>query len=159
MNIQWINFPECPSADSMLQSSSAMTAHPKQVRIHLLWFSPSLLHGLFFLLVQILLEHWWWVGLVAREQGEEFVNSRRGCECSEHMGKPQPMVKWRQEQRTASPGHRKENKTALPLLSVLFPFALTTPPHLHWREGLGSWPPNVKYSYRTPSITVLGKHQ
>lgn len=35
-------------------------------------------------------------------------------------------------------------------MSTLFPFALTPIPHLHW---------NVKYSYKTASINVLGKHR
>lgn len=69
MNRKWINFPECPSVDSMLQSSSAVTAHPMQVSIHFQWFSPSLLHG-------SLVSPWpdplgalIWAGLAAREQG------------------------------------------------------------------------------------------
>lgn len=57
---------------------------------------------------QILPEHWWWAGLAAREQ-RGFVN-RKGCECVEHAGNAsssKPTVKWRREQETASPDHKK----------------------------------------------------
>lgn len=48
---------------------------------------------------------------------------------------------------------KRERKKALSLLLALFPFALNTTSDLRWKEGLDSWSLNVKYSYRTPSIT------
>lgn len=99
-----------------------------------------------------------WIG--SKGAGGILSTPRKGCEFSEHTGKSQPMVKWRREQGTASPGHKKEKeKKGLSLLFALSPFALTTSPHLHWKEGLGSRLLRVKYSYRAPSTTVLCKHQ
>lgn len=107
---------------------------------------------------QILLEHWWWAGLAAREWGVGRLSTENDVSAqstqvnlnqllNEDRSKEQPLL-----------AIKRRIKKALPLLSTLFPFALTTTPHLHWRERLGSWLLNVKYSCRTPSITVLGKH-
>lgn len=156
MNRKGINFSECPSVGSTYQSFSAMSALPMEVKVHLQWFSPSLL--CVFLLSPCKWRSnlaWELVAQIGSKETGALTN-RRECECAEHMGNTSgslPRVKWRWEREMTSPSHKKGKEKNLSLLLALFPFALTTTPDLHWEEGPGSWLLNVKYSYRTPSIT------
>lgn len=156
MNGKWINFPEWPRVGSIHQSSSAVTTHPKQVRIHLQWFSPSLLYG-----PLVPLCGWWpdptgalmvSAGLATREQGvfcqQEMMRVYRPSRQCELLS-----TRWRKEQETASPDHKEGKKKSSFSVFRFVPFALMTAPGLHWKEGLGSWLLDVKYSYRAPSIT------
>lgn len=80
--------------------------------------------------------------------GSKGVEAGRGLSREKDVSAQSTQVNLNQwlNEGTASPGYKKENEKALPLLSTLFPFALTTTPHLHQKARLGSWLLNVKYS-------------